>query len=150
MQKHKITWVGEKKDVQTKFGLKQKFSIKVEGNDNFISVWVNATTANWKVGQEIECEIKSREYNGKTYYDAEIPKQAQNSGQLTELITRVNQLDTAVRKGNNYLEKIFRHMAGIEKIDTTSNGSSMPDFDPKDINYPTDEPNIPDISQIPF
>lgn len=74
--KLKITAIGEPKDVQTKFGLKQKSYIKAqEHGDKYLSYWLSSSTRDWRVGDEIEVvEVASREYNGKTYYDVIMPK----------------------------------------------------------------------------
>ena len=129
MEKQKITWVGERKPIQTKYGDREKFSIKTDRHgDKFISVWVNGVSGKWKIGDEIEVEVKEREYNGKKYYDAELPKQAPNSGQMTEVITRLGQIAFTVDKVDSRVNKIFRHLSGVERLDQTSDGSDMPRF----------------------
>lgn len=41
-----------------------------------MSGFKNQTTANWEEGMEVEVEVQEREYNGKTYYNFNTPKQA--------------------------------------------------------------------------
>jgi hypothetical protein len=119
--KYTIKWLGDKKKIQTKYGEKEKFSfMTLETGDKFISVWVNNTTDNWKEGQEVEFTIKEREYNGKTYYDADLPK-PQNSGQIADLIRMVGAMDTR-------LGAIYSMLQNRLPDNKTSAGTKVPDF----------------------
>lgn len=82
-----ITQVGNPKDVQTKFGLKQKSYIKAsEKGDTYLSYWVSSATRDWKVGDVIEVlNVTSRDYNGKTYWDIVMPK---TSGGIPPEVTK--------------------------------------------------------------
>lgn len=85
MQLH-ITWLGQPKDIKTKFGMKQKNSIKAtEYGDKYLDFWVTSQTKNWKTGDAVDVlEVKEREYNGKKYYDIFMPK-ADHPGVNAEL-----------------------------------------------------------------
>ncbi len=75
MNKYIINYVSDRKTIQTKYGEKEKFSIKVDGNDNYLGVWVNGQTANFKVGDEVEGNIvPTAGKDGKMYHNFEVPK----------------------------------------------------------------------------
>jgi hypothetical protein len=72
-------------------------------------VWVNAFVGNWnsgwKVGDKVEIakeNIKSREYQGKTYYDLKAPADAKGvnlkpiTDALAALTARVDALESSV------------------------------------------------------
>lgn len=72
-------------------------------------MWLNAFSgnwnANWKVGDKVEIakeNIKSREYQGKTYYDLKAPAEAKGvnlkplTDALSALTARVDALEAAV------------------------------------------------------
>lgn len=90
----KITWIGEEKQVETRFGIKPKNSIKAaEYNDNFLNYWVTSQTRGWKVGDVIEVEeVKPREYNGKTYYDIVMPKMANFAPNNAEVLKKLESI----------------------------------------------------------
>lgn len=77
-----IKKVGQVKDAKTKNGTKQTKSFVIKGifngaeAENWASFWVNPKVSEWKEGDEIECNVTSREYNGKTYWNGELPKMA--------------------------------------------------------------------------
>ena len=99
----KITQIGNPKDVQTKYGVKQKNYIKVEEHgDKFLSYWVTSATASWKVGDNVEVEnVTNREYEGKTYYDVVMPKTsggvpAELSRSMEEVLGKLTKLNLMV------------------------------------------------------
>ena len=115
---NKLTWIGQKKDVNTKNGLKQQFSIKVEGNDNYLSGFCNAVTDSWKVGDNVEIVISSREYNGKTYYNFNLPKKGEISNdKLEHILTKLSRLQFSV-------DKIIEHLTPKSRL--TSVGTPIP------------------------
>lgn len=70
--KLKIDRVGQTRDVATKFGLKKKISFLF--GDKWAECWVDKRVQSLKAGDEVEGELTSREYNGKTYWDLILPK----------------------------------------------------------------------------
>jgi len=86
--KIKVERLGKISDINTKFGPKQKVSFFSEGK--WLSTWMDKRVQNLQVGQELEGEIKSRDYNGKTYYDFELPKASKESPLLVEINTKLD------------------------------------------------------------
>jgi hypothetical protein len=86
-----LTWVGQPKDVQTKFGTKQKFSVKAtQYGDNYLDVWSSPVTRNWKTGDEVEVlSVDTREYQGKTYYDVKMPKANSLSPETQQMLEKI-------------------------------------------------------------
>lgn len=128
MKKLTITEIGTPKDVQTKFGMKAKNSLKAkEYNTNWLGFWCNAETDKWKVGDEVSVEdVTSREYNGKTYYDIKTIKAS------TQSVTQINELLTRVMKIQLMVEELVQDKRAKESVNT--------------INYPTQ----PSDDGIPF
>lgn len=79
-----------------------------------------------KVGQSYEFEIKTREYNGKTYYDAELPRQARgvmsdaDKTRMTTLENKVTSLTLLVSRlvrelqDKNVISKPIHKVLGTE------------------------------------
>ncbi len=65
--------------VNTKKGQAEKHNFLVDGGKGefWADCFANATTAEWlnREGEEQEMELKSREYQGKTYWNIIVPKQ---------------------------------------------------------------------------
>lgn len=101
-----ITWLGQPKEITTRFGPKQKNSIKAkEYGDNFLSFWVSPMTREWAVGKEIEVEnVTTREYNGKTYYDIILPKA--NMGNIAEVMKALEEIRGTLTKHGLMLTQI--------------------------------------------
>ncbi len=101
MQKLTITFIGQPKDVTTKFGPKQKNSIKtIEHGDKYLSYWVSPATSGWAVGQTVEVDqVTSREWQGKTYWDIVMPKKdAPNAKQHEEVMKYLVPLSILVKE----------------------------------------------------
>lgn len=126
--KLQIVQLGEIKPVQTKFGPKEKRLIKTkEYGENLISVWVNPEVKNWQVGQEVEGEVKSREWQGKTYYDLVLPKKAFNN----EKIDKIYDLMLVMVEEHKTLKEYLVAKLGIvepKKNDYPVNDLDMPTF----------------------
>lgn len=104
MKTLKITELGTPKDVQTKFGMKQKNSLKAEGEYgvNWLSFWCGTQTNGWKVGDTIEVEdVTTRDYQGKTYYDIKLPKVGfggANNPKIDEILSKVVKIHLLVEE----------------------------------------------------
>jgi len=99
--------------------------------DKMMSGFGNKTNEHWKVGDEIEIKCTEvRGKDGKTYFNFEMPKKDD------AVIAKLNALDSELTRINLNLNKIIRHLSDIEPLNTTSDGSLMPNFDPKEIEYP--------------
>ena len=135
-----INWVGEVKVMETKFGPKNKFSIKApEEGDKFIEVWLKTNLPIWKVGEihEVE-EITEREYNGKKYYSAKLPNKfgARNDEAVLKAISDVA---STITKQNLLLVEIGRAL-NVESLRSKVAGTEIdypefkgqPDFVPED------------------
>ena len=148
MEKLTISWLGQKKDINTKFGLKQKQSLKAtQRNDTYLDFWCSPLTDAWRIGDTIEVEVKSREYNGKTYYDIVLPKA--NMGNLAEVYKRFEKLE-------GQMVKFGLAMAQVE-------AKLFPQKTPAGAHYPTpeeegivlddhtgEEANLEQLDEVPF
>ena len=97
--KLKITDIGLPKQVQTKYGLKEKNWLKAqEFGDKYLNYWVGENTKAWKVGDEIEVlSVEQRDYIGKdntpkVSYDIKLPKTG------GEIYKRIEKLENEVTK----------------------------------------------------
>lgn len=135
-----ITWLGQPKEIQTKFGLKQKNSIKAtQFGDNFLSFWVSPMTNEWAVGKEIEVlEVKSREYNGKTYYDIQLPKA--NMGNSAEFYARFEKIENAIARLGLDIARLDKAVFPPKPNTMIVNG--------KEMEY-IDNPPMPDFGEEP-
>lgn len=131
MQKYTIKWIGEPKDITTKYGVKQKFSIKVEGNDNYLGVWASQANRDWKIGQEIEGTItESAGRDGKKFFNFDMPKKND------EALALVKSLEITVNLMKRKVDEMYEDYSK-KKADET-----------RGYHYP--EPEEEDISEIPF
>lgn len=124
-----ITWLGQPKDIQTKYGPKQKNSLKAaEYGDKYLDFWVGTSTQNWKVGDSVEVEaVTDREYNGKTYYDVKMPKVDNRPDPAIAHI--VSDIANKVGLMALQVDAIHKHLSGQKKLGMTSAGTPMPTFD---------------------
>ncbi len=130
MTKLTITYVGFPKDIETKFGTKQKNSLKAtEYGDKYLSFWVNPVSKDWKEGDAIEVsEVKERDWEGKKYYDIVLPKtenQMSTPKELSQILTKLGLLQAQ-------MGQVINHLSGENKLDRTSDGSPMPSFEPSE------------------
>lgn len=141
-----VTYLGQPKEITTKFGIKQKNSIKaVEEGDKYLSFWVSPATRDWKVGDEISVEsVTSREYNGKTYWDIVMPKA--NGGNNQEVMSALGELNNRTVKILLGLEELILEKRKGEKSDYPV-FQGQPNFE-DGVNI-SDSEDI-DGSQIPF
>jgi hypothetical protein len=124
-----ITQLGQPKVVSTKFGNREKSYIKAqEYGDNYLSHWVSQDTKAWAVGQVIEAEVKTREYNGKTYYDLVLPKRGFNN----EKIDKIYDLMLVMVEEHKKMKEYFVAKFGVVEPK-------------KDDNYP-----VNDLDGVPF
>lgn len=135
--KLKLTWVGQPKDVQTKYGTKQKCSVKaVEYADKYLDFWISASTKDWKVGDEVEVsEVTTREYNGKTYYSIVMPKvdnRPNFNGEISQILTKLGHMQFLIKEMHD-------HMSGKSKFGHTSDGKPVPFPSEQEINGMFDE-----------
>lgn len=79
-----------RKEANTKYGPKMK--ILVLQNKIYYAAWENDVSSQWKVGQEIDVEVKSREWEGKTYYDIILPKQSYKSAQQSDDLQEIKNM----------------------------------------------------------
>lgn len=142
--KIKISYLGTPKDVQTKFGPKQKNSIKGDKMEdgtnfggNYLSFWLSPLTGQWKVGDTVDVEnVTTREYQGKTYYDIQMPKA--NMGNFAETAKRFEEVMNKLMKMNILIEELVEHKRRGEKTKVTGT----------DIDYPTAESE--GLEETPF
>lgn len=120
-----ITQLGQVKDIQTQYGMKQKSSIKAkEYNDNWLGYWVGKNT-NWKVGDVIEVEsVNPREYQGKTYYDIKLPKV--NDMAKVEMVALQSEVKNMRVEMNRAFRQIIDHLSGKNRLGMTDEGKPVP------------------------
>lgn len=123
MNKYKISWIGEKKDITTKFGVKQKFSIKVDGNNEFLGVWASPATDSWAKGMEVEGNItQSAGRDGKIFWNFDLPKKNDQALELVKL------LEITVSRLKDKVEKLEKEKMNKPEYNLTSDGTKVPDF----------------------
>jgi hypothetical protein len=132
-----ITWVGTPKSINTKYGPKEKFSIKAtEYGENYIDVWSSVSTKDWKVGQQVEVlSVDEGEYNGKKQYTVKMPK-ADNrpqNGQSPETSKQIAQLVLDNGHIHHKLDAIMKFLKD-NIVQRTSAGTPVPDFTPRTMN----------------
>jgi len=87
MQKYTITRVGSEKEVNTKFGVKQKTGVMFkETGDIWHDIWKAKNQL--KEGQVLEGTRESREYNGKIYWDFKLPKKDEVASIKTDALEK--------------------------------------------------------------
>jgi hypothetical protein len=123
MQKYKITKLGKKFDVNTQYGVKQKFYMGVEGSENDLSVWASKTTDEWKVGDSVEGTItQSAGKNGTVYYNFDLPKK--NDQALEKVLALEITVDMLKRK----VARLEEEKQNKPEYNKTSDGKKVPDF----------------------
>lgn len=122
-----LTQIGVPKQVQTKFGMKEKNYVKAqEYGDKFLNYWLGESTKSWAVGQVIEVEnVESRDYTAtdgslKTSWDIKLPR----SG-FGEILKRIEKLE-------NDFAKFKLEMAKPKEDPDYPEFAGQPDFDPKE------------------
>ncbi len=119
-----IERVGETKQIQTKFGLKDKTGVIFK---EFPNVWHDIWAKDLKVGQEVEGERTSREYNGKIYWTFNFPKKSEVAvNAVKDVSHRLQGIEITLGRILSYLE--------LNLPRRTSDGKLMP-FE-KPIQYP--------------
>lgn len=92
-----------------------------------------------QVGQSYEFETSEREYNGKTYYEAKLPKEQKSGGMSGEdfqiLIREVRATNANTLRAISLLEKIWGEVDPNKGL--TSAGTPEPNFDVPDDMFPT-------------
>lgn len=78
-----IEKVGQEKTVQTKFGPKQKRGVIFK---EFPNIWHDVWASGLKEGQELEGERVSRDWEGKQYWNFQLPKKENVLGHKLEEI----------------------------------------------------------------
>lgn len=107
MAKIKISEIQTVK-AKTRFGEKDKYLIKTS-NGNEASSFVGSWNKDWRAGDEVECEVKKNESNGKTYVNLECPpelKKQFSSGGLSDadraMLSRIeNKIDSILEAINS-------------------------------------------------
>ena len=90
LSEKEITW-NDKKTGQPKSAMK----IGVRSGDNWYGCFEKkGITDSWQVGDEIDVEVESREYNGQTYYDIKHPNA------FAAIEARLIKLEKALRIGS--------------------------------------------------
>ena len=90
----------------TKFGPKMKYTIE-DATGKKLDVWEESWDSSWREGMDIELEkslIKSREFQGKTYYTYQKPYTVQN---------------TAPKPQNEPISDYKQVLVELSKINTT-------------------------------
>lgn len=104
-----------------------------------------------KVGQSYEFEVKEREYNGKTYYDAELPRETHrpNGGGMSP-----EQYQTMMRLLEAINTNVLRVYAEVDPTKGfTSDGRPVPDFTPATMNEVKlldRQPEVPEFTDEDF
>lgn len=130
-----ITWLGQPKDIQTKFGTKQKNSIKAtEYGDNYLSFWCSPMTNSWKEGMEVEViDVTTREYNGKTYYDIILPKANMgNNAEVMKALEEVRNQNARILLG---IAEIHKALIPPAKLKVGETEIDYPEGDPEEVAF---------------
>ena len=80
------------------------------------------------IGQEYDFDLISREYNGKTYWDAKLSKKGDGDFKA-ELIALEGKFRVELEPIRIDLQRIIKHLSGEDRLDQTSDGGPFPDFD---------------------
>ena len=102
MEKLTISRLGQVKDVQTKFGMKKKTGVQFK---EYPDVWHDIWSGDLKEGQIVEGTRESRDYQGKTYWNFNFPKN--NPSANNETLERIL---AVVTKTNLRVESIYAEM----------------------------------------
>ncbi len=117
MEKVTIQKVGQEKEVQTKFGPKKKTGVIFK---EYPDVWHDTWLSGLKEGQVLEGTRESRDYQGKTYWNFNLPKKGEASDK---------KLDEAL----HYLLKINM---GINELLEEKRKNDKPKISGTDVDYP--------------
>ena len=105
MEKLTINRIGEEKVINyinKKTGLPDSFKKAGIQTNEYGDRWFDVTFRGdvpVRVGQTYEFEVASREYNGKTYYDARLPNKTQQTDtRMTELENKITSLTLVVNR----------------------------------------------------
>lgn len=125
MEKVTISRVGSEKEVQTKFGLKKKQGVQF---NEYGDIWHDVWASGLKVGQELQGTRASREWEGKTYWNFNLPKKSDETNDKLERI--LNKLTTLTLEVSIIAEAVL-----TPEVRQRMNSSRKPD----DIDYPPDD-----------
>lgn len=95
-------------------------SLKITGNQNYLSGFGDEITKTWQIGQEVEIEV-SQTPDGK-YWNFRLPPKNVNRQEFDELKTQVSQLRNVVGKMQDNLRAKSGHLT-----DQFSQQELMPD-----------------------
>ena len=135
-----------KKQVTTKYGEKEKWNVLAE-DGKWYDAWMGKWNADWKEGDTINVpveRIKSREYNGKTYYSIEAPPEARfNGGAKVDL----EPVMEALRKLYAKLNNIDNQLLFMKSIVLGKSESKQPEvtLDEIDKAFGVDESTMPNF-----
>lgn len=100
----------------------ESVSIKAgEYGNEFIGGFGNKDNASWKVGDEVEVAEVKKDPTGK-YWNFEMPKASKSP---VETIA----LHHEIKVVQGQLASIIDHLSGNNRLDRTSDGSRLPNFD---------------------
>lgn len=130
--KFTITKTSTPKDIQTRFGLKKKTGVLVA---EFPDIWHDVWADGLKVGQVIEGERTSRDWEGKTYWSIQLPKKGEQAVQAVKSVEeKVEQLLTKVGKLEFYFKAWYDLHA--KELPKKSEEIEYPDeINPEDIPF---------------
>lgn len=147
MVKLTLTWI--KREQKTSKAGKPYTSLSIKANeyaDRYINGFGNVLNANWKEGDTVEVlAVTEKEYNGKKYLNFDMPKA---EDKVNELKGELVGLSLGMGKLNFKLDQIIEHLAGTKRLDRTSDGKPMPNFNtPKPQSEASDDidPNLIDF-----
>jgi hypothetical protein len=91
-----ISRVGQPKEVETKFGKKTKTGVQFKEHGE---VWHDVWVSDLKVGQTLQGERVSRDWEGKTYWNFNLAKKDDRiDGKLEEILIKIGMLNLKVEK----------------------------------------------------
>lgn len=60
--------------------------ITIQSDGKWYSGFAGQWNSSWKVGDEIECEVEEKQFNGNTYYNLKSPARGGNLDQFTSTL----------------------------------------------------------------
>ena len=134
-----LTWV--KREQKTSKAGKPYTALSLKANeyaDRYINGFGNKANVNWKEGDTVEVlNVTEKDYNGKKYLNFEMPSVEAATNEIKgELVG----LSLGMGKLNFKLDQIIEHLAGTKRLDRTSDGKPMPNF-----NKPTTQKQAEDV-----
>lgn len=131
-----------KKEVNTKFGLKNNYGILNEHDNQWYSCFEHPDMKEWREGMEVEANVKvNGQYKNIEFPKREKPYQAGNN-QLIEAMKL--QLDRLEKK----VDRLLGATVAVMPVDETP--LEMPQEYYEKHGLPTDIPPIPTDSDVPF